>query len=92
MNVNSKVLINKGGSTMDKNKQLLYCIFGSFILALLNSPMLEFARMELFWNVSRGSSFGKAIVLSSNIISLAGYILLAVFSSVLIIRNMKLIG
>ena len=75
---------------MEKNKQLLYCIFGSFILSLLNSSMFEFSRLGMFSGGYGGNPFGVIIVLLSNILSLAGYILLIVFSSVLIIRNIKL--
>ena len=75
---------------MEKNKQLLYCILGSFILALLNSRMFEFSRLGIFSGGYGGNPFGEIIVLLSNILSLAGYILLIGFSIVLIIRNIKL--
>ena len=75
---------------MDKNKQLLYCIFGSFILALLNSSIFEFSRLGMFSGGYGGNFFGVIIVLLTNIFSLAGYILLIVFSIMLIIGNIKL--
>lgn len=75
---------------MDKNKKTLYCILGSFMLTLLNSRMFEFSRLGMFSSGYGGSFFGELIVLLSNILSLAGYILLGVFSSILIIRNIKL--
>lgn len=75
---------------MEKNKQLLYCILGSFMLALLNNNIFEFSRLGIFQGGYGGNVFGEIIVLSSNILSLAGYILLAVFSIILIIKNIRL--
>lgn len=75
---------------MEKNKQLLYCILGSVMLALLNSSIFEFSRISIFQGGYGGNVFGEIIVLLSNILSLAGYILFAVFSIVLIIKNVRL--
>ena len=75
---------------MEKNKKILYCILGSFILALLNSSIFELSRTGMFRGGYGGNVFGETIVLLSNILSLAGYILLAVFLIILIIRNIRL--
>ncbi|MDY0236349.1 MAG: hypothetical protein RBR71_09985 [Gudongella sp.] len=77
---------------MEKNKQLLYCILGSLMLALLNSRIFEFSRLGIFSGGYGGNAFGEIIVLSSNVLSLAGYILLAVFSIILILKNIRLRG
>ena len=74
---------------MEKNKQLIYCILGSVILALLNSSIFEFSRIGIFTGGYGGNVFGEAIMFLSNILSLIGYILLAVFSIILIIKNIK---
>ena len=69
-----------------KNKQILCCILGSLILALLSSNIFENARFGIFG----GTELGWMIESLTIMISLIGYILLTVFSSVLIIRNIKL--
>lgn len=60
------------------------------MLALLNNNIFEFSRLGIFQGGYGGNVFGEIIVLSSNIISLAGYILLAVFSIILVIKNIRL--
>lgn len=75
---------------MEKNKQLLYCILGSFMLALLNSHIFEFSRIGIFPGGYGGNVFGETIMLLSNILSLAGYLLFALFSTILIIKNIRL--
>lgn len=74
---------------MSKNIKLLFCILGSAILALLNSPILQYARLGLFESGYGGNLFGELIVRFTNILSLAGFILLMVFSIMLIIVNIK---
>ena len=75
---------------MNKNKQLLYCILGSFLLTLLNGRIFEMAIMGLFPSGYGGVFLGEVVVLLSNVLSLLGVILLAIFSIILIVKNMKL--
>ncbi|QUH21212.1 hypothetical protein [Alkaliphilus sp. B6464] len=77
---------------MDKNKQILYCILGSVILASLNSSIFAYSKLGMFPGGYGTSIFGEIIVLLTNILSLAGFVLLAVFSIILIIKNIKLKG
>lgn len=72
---------------MDKNIQLLYCIVGSAVLALLNSYIFDDSRFSLFY---AGTLVGRLIDILCNILSLVGIILLGIFSIILIIRNMPM--
>jgi hypothetical protein len=71
---------------MDKNKKLIYCIFGSVVLVLLNNPIFENARLG-FWP---NNGFLAAIIyLLTSTISFIGFILVMVFSIILIFYNVK---
>ena len=74
---------------MSKNAKLLYCILGSAILALLNSPMLSYAKLGIFPGGYGGSIFGLLLVPIVNILSLIGFILLIIFAIILIINNIN---
>lgn len=75
---------------MSKNIKLLYCILGSAILALINNPIFEYAKLEIFSSGYGGNLFGSLMVILTNILSLVGFILLIVFSIMLIKRNIDL--
>ncbi|WP_090093270.1 hypothetical protein [Clostridium uliginosum] len=75
---------------MDKNIKLLYCILGSTMLALLNNSIFEYSKLGLFSSGYGGHLLGELLVGLSNILSLIGFILVAVFSIILIIRNIDL--
>jgi hypothetical protein len=75
---------------VNKNSKILYCILGSAILALLNNPMFSKSKLGLFQGGYGGNLFGMLLVTVTNILSLAGFILLMVFSIMLIIRNIHL--
>ncbi|MDF2675410.1 MAG: hypothetical protein K0R09_3682 [Clostridiales bacterium] len=79
---------------MDKNAKILYCIFGSAILALLNNPIFSRSMLGIFQ-----SGYGRNLLgvylefltkFLTNILSLVGFILLIIFSIMLIIRNVNL--
>lgn len=74
---------------MGKNSKLLYCMLGSAILALLNNPILSYAKLGIFEGGYGNSRFGVLLVLITNIFSLAGFILLILFSIILIIKNIN---
>lgn len=74
---------------MSKNTKLLYCILGSAILALLANPIFEYAKLGMFPDGYGDHLFAVLIVRLTNIISLVGFILLMVFSIMLIIRNIN---
>ncbi len=63
--------------------KLLYCILGSAILALLNNPVFSEARFAIHMKYLFVILFIRLV----NILSLFGFILLIIFSSILIIRN-----
>jgi len=74
---------------MKRNVRLLYCILGSAVLALLNSSLLDFAKIGLFMNGPVENAVGvELFVQTINIISFAGFILLILFSIMLIINNL----
>ncbi|QFG00083.1 hypothetical protein PB01_15305 [Psychrobacillus glaciei] len=75
---------------MSKNAKLLYCILGSIVLALLNSPMLSYAKLGIFTGGYGGNIFGELLFLIANILSLIGFIFLILFSLILIINNINL--
>lgn len=75
---------------MNKNIKLIYCIIGSFILALLRTPIFDSVRNILFEGSSMGyeaNIFTKFIYFSTNIISFCGFLLTIVFCIALIINN-----
>lgn len=74
---------------MDKNIKLIYCILGSAILALLNTPLLGYAKLGMFTSGYGGNIFGEMIVHITNIVSLVGFILLILFSIALIVNNIN---
>ncbi|QCR31181.1 hypothetical protein [Lysinibacillus sp. SGAir0095] len=71
---------------MTKNAKLLYCLLGSAVLALLNSPILGSALVGVF---SGGGALEEFILLVADILSFVGYILLILFSLMLIYYNSK---
>lgn len=75
---------------MDRNVKLLYCILGSAVLALLNSPILDYAKLGMFPGGYGGHILGHLLVLIANILSLVGFILLIFFSLILIMNNINL--
>ncbi|MEG0385827.1 MAG: hypothetical protein RR642_13835 [Solibacillus sp.] len=77
---------------MSRNRKLLYCILGSAILAFMNSPMLGMAKLGMFPGGYGGHLIGELLVLIANIVSLIGFILLIIFSVILIINNLNLKG
>lgn len=74
---------------MDKNIKLLFCILGSAILTLLSSPIFGGARFSLFSDGYGGHPLGELIVFLSNFVSFIGFILLMIFSILLIINNIR---
>lgn len=70
---------------MTKNAKLLYCLLGSFVLAMLNSTLLGSALVGVF----NGGALEEFIVLVADILSFVGYILLIIFSLMLIYYNTK---
>lgn len=76
---------------MEKNIKLLYCILGSTMLVLLQTPVFQAARLAVLQGKSYGSSsFGLALYKICNLISFIGFILVIVFSIILIIKNINL--
>ncbi|MCM3388323.1 hypothetical protein [Ureibacillus chungkukjangi] len=71
---------------MTKNAKLLYCLLGSFVLAMLNSTLLGSALVGVF---NGGGALEEFIVLVADILSFVGYILLIIFSLMLIYYNTK---
>ncbi|WP_066060010.1 hypothetical protein [Robertmurraya korlensis] len=74
---------------MGKNINLLYCIVGSAVLALLNNPIFSYSKLGIFKNGYGGNIFGEILVKVTNILSLFGFILLMIFSVILIGRNIN---
>jgi len=72
---------------VDKNKKLLYCILGSAILALLNNPIFERSKLAIFKRMYFGHLFIEFVAMLTDLFSLIGFALLAVFSIKLIISN-----
>jgi hypothetical protein len=79
----------KGDVLMNSNKNLLYCILGSTLLALLNNPLFSNAKLGIFSGGYGGDVFGELLVYITNYLSLIGFILLIVFSITLIIKNLN---
>jgi len=71
---------------LTKNAKLLYCLLGSAVLALLSSPILMPALYGVF---SGNGALEQFIVLVAEILSFVGYILLIIFSLMLIYYNTK---
>ena len=72
-----------------KNIKLLCCIFGSFMLTLLQTPVLFQATYTMFGGGSGANLFTELLYRVFGFISFIGVILLIVFSSYLIISNIK---
>lgn len=53
---------------MNKNVKILYCILGSSVLALSNTPMLSYAKLGGFKG-GYGEIFGELLVLITDIVS-----------------------
>lgn len=74
---------------MGKNTKILYCILGSAILALLNSPVFSRSMLGIFRGGYGSSIFGILLVGLINIVSFIGFISLGIFSVILIERNIN---
>lgn len=74
---------------MNKNVKLLYCILGSAVLAILNTPMLGYAKLGIFKGGYGGHILGELLVRITDLVSLLGFILLIIFSIALILSNIK---
>lgn len=74
---------------MDKSIKLLYCILGSIVLALLNSSIFEYARIGMFSGGYGRYLLGRLLFGLSDIVSFIGFLLLMVFSVLLIINNIR---
>jgi len=74
---------------MNKNVKLLYSILGSAVLALLNNPILGYAKLGMFPSGYGGHVWGEILVFTANVFSLIGFILLILFSILLIINNLN---
>lgn len=74
---------------MIKNSKLLYCILGSAILALLNNPILSLAKLGIFKNGYGANIFGEVLVLFTDLLSFLGFLLLMLFSIILIVNNVS---
>ncbi|MET3696536.1 hypothetical protein SAMN05877753_103218 [Bacillus oleivorans] len=75
---------------MGKNTKLLYCIIGSATLAFLNNPIFSDSKLGIFKGGYGGNVFGELLVRITDILSLIGFILLMLFSIILIIRNINI--
>ena len=72
-----------------KNIKLLYCILGSFILTLLQTPVLFQATYTIFGGWSGANLFTELLYRVFGAISFIGVILLIIFSIYLIISNIR---
>lgn len=72
---------------MKNNKNLLFCLFGSLMLAIINNPIFEYSRLGMFKGGYGGNLLGEFIYNFTDVISLIGYLLLIVFAILLIIKN-----
>lgn len=77
---------------MGKNVKLLYCLLGSAVLSLLNSPILGYAKLGIFESGYGGNIFGELLVQITDILSLVGFFLLILFSVILIVSNINFKG
>ncbi|MBW9153476.1 hypothetical protein [Clostridium estertheticum] len=73
-----------------KNIKLVYCILGSFMLTLLQSPFFFNATYTMFGGQSGANVFTEIIDKLFGIISFVGIILVIIFSCILIISNINL--
>ncbi|HWK23620.1 MAG TPA: hypothetical protein VNS08_11380 [Ureibacillus sp.] len=73
---------------MTKNAKLLYCLLGSFVLALLNSSLLQPALMGVF-SGGGANTLEQFVMMLADILSFIGFILLILFSLMLIYRNTR---
>lgn len=73
-----------------KNIKLLYCILGSFMLTLLQSPYFFSATYTMFGGGSGANAFTEIIYRLFGVISFVGVILVIIFSCILIISNINL--
>ncbi|MFC7686450.1 hypothetical protein [Ureibacillus sp. GCM10028918] len=73
---------------MTKSSRLLYCLIGSAVLALLNSSILGSALMGVF-SGGGANTLEQFIVLMADILSFVGFLLLIIFSLLLIYHNRK---
>lgn len=75
---------------MERNIKLLFCLLGSIFLPLLKSPIFGYAGQALWEGRGYGISLvGIYFYNIINVISFIGYILIIIFSIVLIIRNLN---
>jgi len=75
---------------MDKNLKLLYCIFASIILAMLNNPVFNNAKLGLWLDKGYSNSLLGIITYNvTNILSYIGFLFIIVFSILLLINNVK---
>ncbi|WP_434799263.1 hypothetical protein [Terrisporobacter vanillatitrophus] len=72
-----------------KNVKLLYCILGSFMLTLLQTPMFIQATYAIFDGSIGANLFTELLYRVFGVISFVGVILFIVFSCNLIISNIK---
>ncbi|WP_042202184.1 hypothetical protein [Paenibacillus camerounensis] len=74
---------------MKNNINLLYCLLGSFVLTLLNHPLLSAARLGIFPSGYGSSLFGEIFVLTTNLLAFVGYLLLIICCTLLLITNIN---
>ncbi|MFD3158766.1 hypothetical protein ACFIJ5_18305 (plasmid) [Haloimpatiens sp. FM7330] len=72
-----------------KNTKLVYCILGSFMLTLLQSPVFLNATYSIFDGSVGANAFSRMIHKLFGFISFIGIILVIVFSCILIISNIN---
>jgi hypothetical protein len=72
-----------------KNIKLAFCILGSFMLTLLQSPSFFRATYAMFNGSSGQNAFTEMISRLFGVISFVGVILVIIFSCILIISNIN---
>lgn len=72
-----------------KNIKLLYCILGSFILVLLQSPLFFNATYAIFGGSSGTNALSLSIYNLFKILSFIGVNLIAIFSILLVVLNIN---
>jgi len=72
-----------------RNIKLLFCIFGSFMLTLLQTPLFFHAIYNAFGGGSGANLFTIYIYKLFSKISFVGVILIIIFSFILIISNIN---
>jgi hypothetical protein len=76
---------------LKENKNIVYCLLGSFILAMLTNPIFEFAESVLYFDRGYGTPFyGPTLHRIISILSGFGFLMLIIFSVVLILNNIRL--